>query len=155
VRVVRSAGELTRRSFRGLIVVGLFASLRAATLAHQQAATARGGHPAAGGPFTLTDGEVLAIVILPILALVIVSALVRLRRANAAVRAALERDGYRVLRMHRRILRQGPLFWTTTRSQIVYRVLVRDAAGRQRELWARWGRTWLPKPDRLELRWDE
>jgi hypothetical protein len=79
----------------------------------------------------------------------------RVRRARTAVRAFLEHDGYIVNRIERRLFRQGPLFWTTTRSQIVYRIIVSDTRGRHRTGWARWGRTWLPKPDTLELRWDE
>jgi hypothetical protein len=81
--------------------------------------------------------------------------IVRVRRARSAVRALLERDGYVVNRIERRVFRQGPLFWTTTRSQIVYRVIVSDTHGRHRAGWARWGRAWLPEPDTLELQWDE
>jgi len=81
--------------------------------------------------------------------------LVRLRRARAAIRAELARSGYDIVDMQHRIVRLGPLFWTTTRSQVVYRIVVRDAAGRRRAGWTRWGRTWLLKPDTLELRWDD
>lgn len=81
--------------------------------------------------------------------------LVRLRRARAAIRAELARSGYDIVEMQHRIVRLGPLFWTTTRSQVVYRIVVRDAAGRRRAGWTRWGRTWLMKPDTLELRWDD
>lgn len=81
--------------------------------------------------------------------------LLRLRRARAAIRAELTRSGYDIVDMKHRLVRLGPLFWTTTRSQIVYRIVVRDAAGRRRAGWTRWGRTWLLKPDTLELRWDD
>jgi hypothetical protein len=79
----------------------------------------------------------------------------RLVRARASIRDSLERDGYTVLRMQRRILRQKPLFWTTTSAQVVYRVLVRDRDGRDRTVWARWGRTWLARSDQLELHWKD
>ncbi len=81
--------------------------------------------------------------------------ILRLRRGRAAIRTALQQQGCKVLEMKRRIIRLGPFSRTTTRSQIVYRVLVHQADGRQRTIWARWGRTWLPKPDQLELAWDE
>ena len=74
---------------------------------------------------------------------------------RSAIRASLAQAGYEIVKMQYRLLRQGPLFWTTTRSQIVYRLIVRDAAGRQRTGWARWGRAWLFKAITLELRWDE
>jgi hypothetical protein len=81
--------------------------------------------------------------------------LVRARRARRAVRLALQERGWRVLQLERRVLRQGPLFWTSTPSQFVFRALVsRDDDGHApRTAWARWGRTWLPGPDRLEIRW--
>ena len=99
------------------------------------------------------DLYVLAVVATPI-ALLVYWGLVRLRRGRAAVRAAIERDGLNVVRIERRVLRQGPLFWTTTGSQSVYRVVARDASGREHTAWARWGRTWLFTPDSLELRWE-
>jgi hypothetical protein len=96
----------------------------------------------------------LTAMLLPVAALV-AWGIFRVRRARTAVRALLEREGYIVNRIERRLFRQGPLFWTTTRSQIVYRVIVSDTRGQHRTAWARWGRTWLPKPDTLELRWDD
>jgi hypothetical protein len=80
---------------------------------------------------------------------------IRLRKARASIRASLARDGCSIRRMERRIIRQGPFGPTTTRSQVVYRVLVRDRTGRNRTVWARWGRSWLPESDQLEVRWEE
>ena len=62
--------------------------------------------------------------------------------------------GTEVVRIQRRVVRQGPLFWTTSRSQSVYHVVARDASGRERAVWARWGRSWLFAPDLIELRWE-
>jgi len=76
-------------------------------------------------------------------------------QAEKDVRARLGADGYEIVQMQQRWLRLGPLFWTTTRSQIVYRVIVRDANGQQRTGWARWGRRWLFGGDPLELVWDK
>ena|SRR5438094_1178848 len=79
----------------------------------------------------------------------------RWRRSSVEVRSALERAGYDVVHMERRIFREGPFSWTTTRSQCVFRFIVHESTGRERTGWARWGRKWLPDPDQLELKWDE
>src|SRR5262245_17103124 len=99
------------------------------------------------------DALLVALAVSPIL-LLLAWGVVRLRRGRSAVRAAIERGGYEVVRIEHRLLRQGPLFWTTTRSQSVYHIVARDANGRERTVWARWGRTWLLTPDSLELRWE-
>ena len=78
-----------------------------------------------------------------------------MQRAQKDVRAWLASDGYDIVQMQHRWVRQGPLFWTTTRSQIVYRVVVRDTSGGQRAGWARWGRRWLFEGDSMNLVWDE
>ena len=79
--------------------------------------------------------------------------IIRVIRARSSIREQLRRDGYLVLRMQRRLFSHGP-FPETTRSQIAYRVVVRDVSGRDSAVWARWGRTWLAEPDRLEFRWE-
>lgn len=86
---------------------------------------------------------------------IVIGGVVRIRKGRAAIQTTLNRDGYSVVTMQYRVFRQGPLFWTTTRSQIVYRVLVCDGEGRQHILWARWGRSWLPERDRVDLRWND
>ena len=100
-----------------------------------------------------TDVLRVALIVSPIL-LLVAWGVARLRRARLEVRAAIEREGYQIVRMEYRLFRQGPLFWTTTRSQAVYHVVARDASGREHTAWARWGRTWLFAPDALELRWE-
>jgi hypothetical protein len=103
---------------------------------------------------TLTDVITLGAVIAPIVALA-GWGVVRVRRSRTEVRAALEQAGYHILRITHRIVWYGPFFWTTSRGQIVYCVVVRETGGRQRTGWARWGRRWLGNPDGIELRWDE
>ena len=99
------------------------------------------------------DTLIVVVIVMPIVAL-IAWGVVRRRHARKAVRAALEREGYVVVRLEHRAIRQGPLSATTTRAQHVYRVVARDASGHERMAWARWGRTWLFAPDTLELHWD-
>src|SRR5690349_12927514 len=91
-----------------------------------------------------TASMAIAFVAAAVIGSLLVWGVVRLVRARSSVRESLEREGYTVLRMQRRIVRQGRFLWTTARSQVVYRVLVRDRSGRDRTVWARWGRTWLP-----------
>ncbi len=113
------------------------------------------GHPASSAPLTPFDLVALALLIGPVVALFVTWGLVRVRRARAAIRAAVEVTGSRIVRMQYRALRLGPLFWTTTRGHVVYRLVVREPDGGQRTGWARWGRRWLLEPDTLEMRWDQ
>jgi hypothetical protein len=111
-------------------------------------------YPAHPEPLALSDIPALIVLVAPILA-IYVWGFVRQRRARDAVRAALERDGFSIVRMESRQVRLGPLFWSTRRGHAVYRLVVRDSTGRDRAGWARWGRTWILAPDILELHWDE
>jgi hypothetical protein len=78
------------------------------------------------------------------------------RRARREIRHAIEQAGSTPIEMRYRHLRLG-LFslWDTSRSQHVYRVVVREATGRERIVWARWGRRWYWNQDTLELKWEE
>ena len=77
-------------------------------------------------------------------------------RARREIRGEIEKAGGKALRINYRFLRTGPYsLWDTSRSQHVYRAVVRDATGRERIVWARWGRRWIWNPDRLELKWDD
>lgn len=75
-----------------------------------------------------------------------------------AVPAALDRwaagAGYRILRKEHRTFFKGPFFWTTSRSQVVYRVLVEGPKGEKRQAWVRIGGFWWPWTRRIEVRWD-
>ncbi len=77
----------------------------------------------------------------------------RQRRAHGEIRAALEQAGYQTLHMKHRYWRTGPFStWTTTSHNFVFRILVREAGGGQRIVWAKWGRDWFGCPDKLEIR---
>jgi hypothetical protein len=111
-------------------------------------------HPAHPAPFTISDWVLLAIICSPIAALYAVG-IARMRHARSAVQLALRKSGFEIVRLKQRFLRQGPFFFHGYRSDIVYRVTARDAQGRERAGWARWGRIWVFGRDSLEVRWDE
>jgi hypothetical protein len=49
----------------------------------------------------------------------------------------------------------GPLSWTSSRSQIIYYVKVRDKEGQERRGWVRCGSFWMGVfSSKTEVRWD-
>jgi uncharacterized protein (DUF58 family) len=79
----------------------------------------------------------------------------QLRRARREIRGQIELSGGKVIKMNYRYFRIGPFsIWNKSRSQIVYRVVVQEATGRERIVWAQWGRRWFWDPDTLELKWE-
>jgi hypothetical protein len=80
----------------------------------------------------------------------------QLRRARREIRGEIEQSGCKVTKMNYRHLRLGPFsLLDSSRSQLVYRVVVQEATGRERIVWARWGRRWFWNPDALELKWED
>lgn len=75
-----------------------------------------------------------------------------------AVPAALDRwaaeAGLRIVRKERRTFFKGPFFWTSSKSQIVYRVLFEGAKGELRPAWVRIGGYWWMSTERIDVRWD-
>ena len=75
-------------------------------------------------------------------------------------RGMLERwaaeNGYQLLSDEYRWISRGPFFWTTGKGQTVYRVSVRDSAGRVRNGWVKCGGFFLGLlSDKVQVRWDE
>ena len=80
----------------------------------------------------------------------------QLRKARREVRAEIERCGVKIVEMKSRAFRLGPFsMLNTSRTQSVYRVVVRESTGRERVVWARSGRKWFWNPTTLELKWEE
>ena len=80
----------------------------------------------------------------------------QLKRAKKEIRSQIERSGGRVTKMNYRYFRIGPFsLLNSSRSQHVYRVVVQEATGRERIVWARWGRRWFWNPIALELKWQD
>jgi hypothetical protein len=64
-------------------------------------------------------------------------------------------EGYEVLESESCWFLRGPFFWTTSRGQRVYRVVVRTREGRVRQGWVRCGSFgWGILKDKVEARWE-
>jgi hypothetical protein len=65
-------------------------------------------------------------------------------------------NGFRIIESSYRNLVRGPFFWTTSKGQTVYRVIVEDATGQRRSGWVRCG-SWLLGlwSDSVQVRWDD
>ena len=65
-------------------------------------------------------------------------------------------NGYHLLECRRKDLFRGPYFFTTSKTQLVYRIVVSDAAGNRRSGYARVGgfMTGLLS-EKVSVRWDD
>jgi hypothetical protein len=78
------------------------------------------------------------------------------KRAKSEIRSHIEKGGFKVIKMNSRFFRIGPFsLLNSSRTQHVYRVVVREATGRERIVWAQWGRRWFWNPITLELKWQD
>ena len=76
-------------------------------------------------------------------------------RSSSLLHQWAAKNGYRIVRQEYRHLFKGPFFWTSTKGQTVYYVVVEDAAGTRRSGWVRCGGWWLGLlSDNVEVRWD-
>jgi hypothetical protein len=101
------------------------------------------------------DGDTLIPVTLCVLfyALVIFLTFVR---GEAILNHWAARSGCEILQRNYAWLFAGPFFWTTNRSQMVFRVVVLDQFGTTRKGWVRCGSWWGGiLTDAAEARWDE
>lgn len=64
--------------------------------------------------------------------------------------------GYKLLASERRLLFQGPFWWRTSESQVVFRVTVRDADGGLRHGFVRVGGWFLGMwSNQVDVEWDD
>ena len=76
-------------------------------------------------------------------------------RSSSLLHQWAANNGYHIVRQDYRIFAKGPFFWTSTKGQTVYYVVVEDAAGARRSGWVRCGGWWLGLlSDHVEVRWD-
>jgi len=79
-----------------------------------------------------------------------------LGRSKSLLEQWAAENHYRILRQELRYLFKGPYFWTSTKGQTVYHVVVEDSAGNQRGGWVRCGSWWFGLlSDNVEVRWDD
>lgn len=77
------------------------------------------------------------------------------QRSENMLRRWAAEHGYELLRAEFRMFRKGPFIWSS-RSQVVYRIEVRDAEGNTHAGWARCGSWWLGlAQEMVETRWDD
>ena len=78
-------------------------------------------------------------------------------KSEAMIRAWAAENGYEILDMaEAQFTGRGDFFWSTSRGQTVYKILVVDADGRQRRGRIRCGHWFLGLSNpQTEVRWDE
>ena len=64
-------------------------------------------------------------------------------------------NGYQILSSEFRWLRRGPFFWTSSKGQTVYYVVVRTPEGPTKRGWVRCGSFWWGvMQDKAKVRWE-
>ena len=76
-------------------------------------------------------------------------------RSRSLLEQWASENGYTILHREYRNLFRGPFFWTSSKTQTVYYVQVRDRDGNVRTGWVRCGSWWLGlMSDKTEVRWE-
>ena|SRR5205814_9183863 len=77
-------------------------------------------------------------------------------RANSMLRDWAASNGYTIVEKEYRSFFKGPFFWTASRSQIIYRVVIRDDERNVRSGWVKLGSWWFGVlSNQVDIRWDE
>jgi hypothetical protein len=77
-------------------------------------------------------------------------------RSNSLLHQWAAQNGYRILSQEYRNLFKGRFFWTSSKGQTVYYVVVEDDAGNQRRGWVCCGGRWLGLlSNNVEVRWED
>ena len=77
-------------------------------------------------------------------------------RSNSLLQQWAADNEYRILRQEYRTFFKGPFFWSSTKGQTVYYVVVEDSDGNKRSGWLRCGGSWFGLlSDHTEVRWDD
>jgi len=102
-----------------------------------------------------TKDALRAILILVVLAFVAGMMIWTFLRSREMLNRWAEDNGYQILSSEYRWLRRGPFFWTSSKGQIIYYVVVRTSDGQTRRGWIRCGSFWCGLlQDRVEERWE-
>lgn len=97
-----------------------------------------------------------ALVIVPVIFVLIgLSLWWHFGRSNSLLHQWAEQNGYRIVRQEYRTFFRGPFFWSSSKGQTVFYVVVENSAGARRSGYVRVGGWWLGLlSDRVEVRWD-
>jgi hypothetical protein len=77
-------------------------------------------------------------------------------RSNSLLQQWAADNEYRILRQEYRTFFKGPFFWSSTKGQTVYYVVVEDSEGNKRRGWVRCGGWWFGLlSNNVEVRWDD
>jgi hypothetical protein len=90
-----------------------------------------------------------------VVVLVVLAIWWRIGRSNSLPRKWAAQNKYLILRQEHRFFK-GPYFWTSSKGQTVYYVVVQDPNGNKRSGWLRCGSWWFGLlSDNVEVRWDD
>jgi hypothetical protein len=101
--------------------------------------------------------DVGVIFVVMLMAVLIVASIAwQFSRSKSILQSWADEHGLRLIDARYRWIARGPFFWTTSKSQTVYRITVEDAQGHRRTGWARCG-SWLGGlwSRRVDVRWDD
>ena len=105
---------------------------------------------------TVHDGAGVVFVMMLVAVLVVASIAWRVSRSRSILHEWAADHGFRLIYYEYRWFVRGPFFWTTSKSQTVYRVTIEDGRGSIRKGWVRCG-TWLAGlwSRQVDVRWDD
>lgn len=98
----------------------------------------------------------IATVFFALFALAVVSVIWSFQRSNEMIQNWAHQNGYHIIEAKVPLFSKGPFFWTTSKNQSVYRVVVQDGTGKTRSGWVRCG-SYLGGllSDKTEVHWDD
>jgi hypothetical protein len=101
--------------------------------------------------------EVQGVFFIAAIAVMIVLTLVwHFGRSNSLLHQWASQNEYRIIRQEYRTFFKGPFFWSSSKGQTVYYVVVEDSDGNRRRGWVRCGGWWFGLlSDHVEVRWDD
>jgi len=98
----------------------------------------------------------VAFIVGVVILLVIASVFWHYSRSRSLLQQWADENGFVIVHSEYRSFFKGPYFWTSSKSQTVYYVTVRDRDGNERNGWVRCGGLFLGLlSDRTDVRWDE
>ncbi|QDU62849.1 hypothetical protein Pan216_37210 [Planctomycetes bacterium Pan216] len=102
----------------------------------------------------MSQQEIL-IIVFAVLFVVVVSQLIIIR-ARQVLHEWASRHGLEIVSAKMKWVWKGPFFWTTSKNQVVYRIVVADGDGQHWQGWARCGGYWSGLfSNEVQVKWDD